>query len=533
MKYTHLFFILISFVVLETNASDQVAPLTEVNVQLKWRHQFQFAGYYAAIEQGFYQKSGLKVNLLEREFGPTPIDKLISGTVDYAIGGVGALVYRVNEVPLVALAATFQHSPSILISRYPYIKELKNKKVMLSKGIMNAEITSMLQKQGVSFTELEIVPSNQSIKGFIDGQYDAYNAYTTNEIYQLDAKKIPYYTFSPRNYGIDFYGDILLTTEKKVKTDIEQVELFRAATLKGWAYAIGHVEEMVMLIHEKYNSQNKTSKQLFYEANALIKLIYSDIVPIGYMNEERWQEIGQILQSTGDIRVGEEIDTERFLFSNYIENSFFKLLRQNIIELIVFAVFLSFSFLLFHNYRLKLLVRERTKQLNKARVQAEHDARTDNLTGLANHRSFTEMMTRNLSLAKRNHLELSIIHIDIDWFKKINDHFGHAAGDKALITVADILKRNVRLSDTASRTGGEEFVIICLGINQEESIHLAERIRAEVEMQHFSYQKNIFKLTISLGVASVEGEETIEHLLKKSDDALYRSKKLGRNQVQY
>ena len=85
---------------------NQIKPLKTIDLQLKWRHQFQFAGYYMAKEKGFYRDIGLDVNLIERVPGPSPIEKLMFGDADYAIGGVGAMIYRANDVPLVALATS-------------------------------------------------------------------------------------------------------------------------------------------------------------------------------------------------------------------------------------------------------------------------------------------------------------------------------------------------------------------------------------------------------------------------------------------
>lgn len=505
--------------------------LTQVTVQLKWRHQFQFAGYYAAIEQGYYQEKSLNVSLLERMPGPTPIDRLILGHVDYAVGGVGALVYRFNGVPLVALAAIYQHSPSVLISRYPDLASLKNKKVMLSRGVMNAEIVAMLDKGGIELEDIDIIPSNQSLTGFVDGKIDAYNGYSTNESFLLNKNDMPFYSFKPNKYGVDFYGDILFTSQRKLDMDPKQVRDFREATIKGWQYAIDNIDEIVELIKRKYNSQNKSREQLLFEGNELVKLIYSDIVPIGYMNEQRWLDIGAVLQQVGELQTG-EIELRGFLYQDTNQSDFSRFIDKNIKLLVILVFFIFAVLLLLHNYHLKLMVRNRTQALVDANETAERDARTDPLTGLANRRHFLEEVTRTLAIAKRNNLVLSLIYVDVDWFKKVNDSLGHAAGDEALKAVADILKHNVRASDTACRTGGEEFIVICVEKSIEDSAYLAERIRKEVEEHLFSYQNEWFHLTVSIGIASINGDDDLEKALKKSDEALYKAKRQGRNQVQ-
>ncbi len=506
--------------------------LDTINVQLKWRHQFQFAGYYAAIEQGYYENIGLNVNLIERLPGPTPIDHLITGQVNYAIGGIGALAYRVNGVPLVALAATYQHTPSILISRFANINELKGKKIMLSKGIMNAEIITLLQQHGLASNDYEVVPSSQSIEGFINGDIDAYNGYITNEIYQLKQRNVPHYHFSPRNNNATFYGDILLTTEKHIKQNSEQVEAFRNATLKGWEYAISHPTEMIKLIQAKYNTQNKSFEQLDVEAHELIKLIHSDIVPIGYMHRKRWLAIAKVLQNSGHL-TDKTIDIDGFLYSEYTNDNWSDFIAKHLTAIVILTILTIAMLLLLYNYRLKRMVNERTRQLTIEREKAEKDARTDLLTGIANRRSFMETFEHVLAISRRNNLALSLIYIDIDWFKDINDTHGHPAGDAALKRLGEILQSNARSSDTPARIGGEEFNIICLEKNQKDAIHLAERLRKEVESEVFVYQQLKFTLTLSLGVASVTQEDTLATALKKCDAALYKAKELGRNQVQW
>ncbi len=503
----------------------------KVTVQLKWRHQFQFAGYYAAIEQGYYQDKSLQVTLLERTPGPTPIDRLILGHVDYAVGGVGALVYRFNDVPLVALAAIYQHSPSVLISRYPELSELKGKKVMLSRGVMNAEIVAMLDRAGLELDDIDLIPSNQSLTGFIDGKIDAYNGYSTNEPFLLNRTNTGFYSFKPTKFGVDFYGDILLTSQRKLDRDPQQVKDFREATIKGWQYAIDNIDETVDLILTKYNSQNKSREQLQFEAQELVKLIYSDIVPIGYMNETRWLEIGKLLQAAGELQPG-SIDLSGFLYQSKNQSRLSQFIDKNAKALALFFALTIAGLLLLHNSRLKLIVRQRTQDLIRANEAAEKEARTDPLTGLANRRHFLEEVGRTLAIAKRNNLVLSLVYIDVDFFKKVNDSLGHAAGDEALKGIADILRANVRSADTPCRTGGEEFIVICVEKSLQDSQHLAERIRKEVEEHLFSYQNDWFHLTVSIGVASVNGEDDLERALKKSDEALYKAKVQGRNQVQ-
>lgn len=509
------------------------APLQEVRVQLKWTHQFQFAGYYAALHNGYYRDVGLDVILIEHSPAVTPIDQLMGGRVDFAVADSGALIYRSAGVPLVALAAIFQNSPSILISLadsgISELSDLKNKRAMLSGGYMNAELMSMLQSVGIDSNEIQLVPSDTDIDVLIEGKTDAYNGYTTNEPYFLGKRGIPFIAFLPRDYGVDFYGDILITTEDTIKSDPELVSNFRAATLEGWDYAVRNPEELVSLILEKYNSQEKSRDHLLFEAQEAIKLILPNVVPIGYMNEERWQRIEAIFREQGILT--QSVDLERFLYQAEETMGLVEIFNRYKVELIVGMVLLIGIMLLSHIVGLRTQINARTKELKEAKLYAEIEARTDMLTGLPNRRYFFEELTRDIAQAERHDIPLSIISVDIDFFKNINDRHGHAAGDEALRRAGELFKNCTRSGDIAARIGGEEFAMACLNTKKEEARKLAERLSQEMESKSINYMDESFQITFSVGVAMREKGDNVEQLLQKADSALYEAKQGGRNRI--
>lgn len=167
--------------------------LEPVKVQLKWRHQYQFAGYYAAKELGFYEEAGLDVTLIERTDAiVTPVARLMGGQVDFSVTDTGAMLYRSNGAPLVALATIFQHSPSVLITRAAVteLSSLQGKRVMLSGGYANAELITMLQKSGVDIDRVTVIPTRTSVDVLINGGTDAYNGYTTNEPFHWSGRAL-------------------------------------------------------------------------------------------------------------------------------------------------------------------------------------------------------------------------------------------------------------------------------------------------------------------------------------------------------
>jgi diguanylate cyclase (GGDEF)-like protein len=159
-------------------------------------------------------------------------------------------------------------------------------------------------------------------------------------------------------------------------------------------------------------------------------------------------------------------------------------------------------------------------------------ARTDQLTGLPNRRAFDEALTPALVLADRYELPLSLIMIDIDHFKTVNDSYGHAVGDAVLQSVARTVQGVIRESDLCARYGGEEIAVLLPNTPQKGAEELAERLRAAVERQPVRAEKQDVRVTASFGVAAVRESTTARlGLFEAADAALYEAKAAGRNQV--
>ena len=173
-------------------------------------------------------------------------------------------------------------------------------------------------------------------------------------------------------------------------------------------------------------------------------------------------------------------------------------------------------------------------KLVKLKKQLETLALTDPMTKLYNRRYFSEMSERILNLAKRNKTDLSLIMLDIDNFKNINDAYGHKVGDDVIISFAQTLSKFSRKSDIVCRFGGEEFILLLPETNLSGATVIAEKIRAEIE--NSSVKLNIsqeIKFTASFGVGQVDikNDASIETVIKKADDAMYEAKESGKNKV--
>ncbi|HKA57116.1 MAG TPA: GGDEF domain-containing protein [Gemmatimonadales bacterium] len=170
-------------------------------------------------------------------------------------------------------------------------------------------------------------------------------------------------------------------------------------------------------------------------------------------------------------------------------------------------------------------------ELQQAHALAQKLARTDELTGINNRRAFTSLGHNALEQARRYDRPLSLVLFDIDHFKAINDTYGHAAGDKVLQAVARIMLRSVRTPDIPGRFGGEEFTVLLPETSAEEAVVFAERLRADLERLKVDFNGQTIRVSCSFGVASRGEAVSLDTLLMRADEALYRAKHEGRNRV--
>ncbi len=186
------------------------------------------------------------------------------------------------------------------------------------------------------------------------------------------------------------------------------------------------------------------------------------------------------------------------------------------------------------NLSLEDKIKERTRELQEANKQLKALTVTDELTGLSNRRHFEEYFHNSWDLAKRKGVGVSIIMCDIDYFKKVNDTYGHQAGDEVLKKVAAILKKSLkRGSDFVARYGGEEFIIVLHETNLDVAEELCKRVQENLKnSDDFMFDgKKIGHVTMSFGVSCTipKRDDNSEHLIKLADDALYKAKRSGRN----
>lgn len=173
------------------------------------------------------------------------------------------------------------------------------------------------------------------------------------------------------------------------------------------------------------------------------------------------------------------------------------------------------------------------EQLLRDQKLLQAQARTDALTGVMNRGAVTERLTLELTRAKRENRPVGVAMLDIDHFKQVNDHHGHAAGDAVLKGVSGAISRSLRAYDAVGRLGGEEFLVIAPGVDRAGGSGLFERIRREVESGTTRFDGSDIKVTVSIGFAECRGDIEVERSIHLADAAMYRAKRAGRNRVEF
>lgn len=361
-----LIFLLVSFLLPVHTDNAYGEPLETVTLQLKWQHQFQFAGFYAAIEKGYYRDAGLRVLLKEATPGMKLSQEVVSGRAEYGIDKPGLLLDRQRGLPVVVLAAIFQHSPEALFVRKdsgintPH--DLLGKTVMLSPyGAV--ESRAMFLNEMLPVEKLKVIEHSWNLDDLLENRVDAMEGYVTDRPYLAKERGVTISALRPLMYGVDFYGDCLFTSEEEINQHPERVKAFLTASFKGWQYAMAHPQELVDLILQKYSTR-LSREALLYEAEVMKELLLPRLVKIGQMNPGRWEHIADTLVQLGMLSPGYSL--EGFLYDPERRVDYKKVLRLAWLLATVALVIASAVVLLFYfNRKLNRQVAERTAHLQR------------------------------------------------------------------------------------------------------------------------------------------------------------------------
>ena len=297
--FTSLLLLLLSAPSLQANENN----VETVTLKLKWQHQFQFAGYYAALAQGYYADENLDVIIEPGDRGENIVETLLSGDADYGVGGMGLLAEYASGTPIKALAAIFQHDALVLISKRssgivsPY--ELRGKRIMFDQSSGNdAILRAMMADAGLMPGDYQQLPQSRDINNLIDNQADVISGYISDQPFRLRERGVAVNIINPQSYGFDFYGDILFTSDRELRNFPDRAARFKRASLKGWRYALENPQQIIELILSDYSTA-LTQAQLDYEAQQIHELMVPDLVPIGQIEVSRLRRAANIYHRAG------------------------------------------------------------------------------------------------------------------------------------------------------------------------------------------------------------------------------------------
>jgi len=296
------------------------AQTKDVSILLPWKHQFQFAGYYVAQELGFYEDADLNVHIVEYDLKKDNTKDVANQKYDFGVGHSSLILDKLNKHQnIMFLSAVHQSSPLILLAKkrldISSLKDIANKTIMMSRDqTTTASINAMLSSEHLETNSYKIVDTSFKPIDLINGNADLMASYSSNEPYALSQLGIKYTIFDPKDYGYDFYSDILFTSTQLIKEDPKTVNSFYRATMYGWIYAYEHIDETVEIILKHYNTQNRTKEALLFEAQTLKKLAFQNEVPFGDINARRLKEMANTYKLLGLVEGNKKIDFKTFIY---------------------------------------------------------------------------------------------------------------------------------------------------------------------------------------------------------------------------
>ena len=290
--------------------ADESHGLEKVSLQLHWKYQFEFAGFIAAKEMGYYKDAGLDVTLKEYNFGTDIEEDVLSEKSEYGIYNSLSLLEYLRGKPLVLVASYFKRAALVLVTS-PDItspKDLIGKTIMAStKEDFILNFKPYFDAYGVSIDDVKLVPHTYSIDDFTEGKVDAMTAFVSNEISKLDEKHAHYNILDPSNKNLYVLQLELITSQKELQEHPKRVEKFRRASLKGWQYALKHKKEISKIIYDKY-SQRNSYKEILQEAKAVEKLILPYTYNVGSIDKNFLQKQMKLFKKEYKVGVGKSLN---------------------------------------------------------------------------------------------------------------------------------------------------------------------------------------------------------------------------------
>ncbi len=281
MVYLLKYFIILSFFISSLDAKE----LKHISLQLNWKYQFEFAGFIAAKEKGFYEAEGLDIELKEYTIGMNILDEVVDGKATFGVASSTIIMDYLNEKSIVLISSIFKKSALVIVTQ-PDIKtpqELRGK-ILMSTTPDITELNFMFESQKIDKNDINIIAHTFNIQDFVNKKVDAMSAYKSDQLYKLDKLGVKYNVLDPTKYGLYSLQDEIFTTSEIYQKDNLLVKRFNRATIKGWEYAFKHKDELVDIIDKKY-SHNISKDELRAEANIIENIVFPNRYEIGSIDK--------------------------------------------------------------------------------------------------------------------------------------------------------------------------------------------------------------------------------------------------------
>ncbi|UHA61373.1 ABC transporter substrate-binding protein [Metabacillus litoralis] len=295
-----------------SGGSDEEKGLKKVVLRLKWIHQAQFAGFYAAKEKGYYEEAGLDVEIRPGGADFPSVQMVASGDEDFGVTGADQiLLAREKGVPVQALSVIYRESPFALFSLkdsgVETIEDLVGETVGVKLG-GNEELTyrAMVENSGIDGESIEEMPVKYDLSPLLSGQVKAWPGYVINEVIAAQEEGYEVNVIQPKDYDINFYADTLFAKEDLIKEDPDLVKNFVEASMKGWQYAIDHPEEAAEFGLE-YSEDLKLDHEISM-MKASVPLLQPEKSPLGKMDESEWNYLQENLLNLGFLKEEQNIN---------------------------------------------------------------------------------------------------------------------------------------------------------------------------------------------------------------------------------
>jgi PAS domain S-box-containing protein len=368
----------------DTPAPPAAENLDHVVLQLRWDHQFQFAGYYAADWQGFYRDEGLEVEIRPAVTPDGAIlsatEQVTAGLADFGIGAADILIANDRDADLRVISTIFQRSAARFyykpITPFTSLADLVDLRVARNvDDLIDVELQAMLLSEGIDPQQVTPYPVQLGIAHLLSDEVQVMPGYQTTAPYLAEREETLLRQIDPASYGIDFYGDSIFTSGDLVSQDPDLVERFVRASLKGWKFALNRPEETAKKISTqlaRIDTVEDVEAFNLFQVGVVRNLTLYPLVELGHINPDRWGEMSELLTDIG--LTTQKVDLKEFIFDpQAAQAARAQRWRNTLVWVLAITVFI-FAIVIGWAYVLKKAVQQRTRELAnelEIRIQAE------------------------------------------------------------------------------------------------------------------------------------------------------------------